>query len=59
MLTECNPGRYGRNCMYQCSENCNVTRICNRFTGECEGGCKAGWTGTICNQSNVVDASVT
>ena len=51
ILTACNPGYYGIGCKYQCSENCNVTRRCNRFTGVCDGGCKAGWTGPTCDQS--------
>ncbi|XP_078329538.1 uncharacterized protein LOC111112782 isoform X2 [Crassostrea virginica] len=47
----CNPGYYGIGCKYLCSENCNITRRCNRFTGVCDGGCKAGWTGTTCTQT--------
>nr|XP_022311254.1 uncharacterized protein LOC111116548 [Crassostrea virginica] len=47
---ECHEGYYGKNCVKKCSENCYVTRRCNRFTGQCEGGCKAGWTGNTCSQ---------
>lgn len=34
--------------MNSCSENCIETGRCDRFTGQCEGGCKSGWTGTTC-----------
>lgn len=34
--------------MNSCSENCIETGRCDRFTGNCEGGCKSGWTGTTC-----------
>nr|XP_022304116.1 uncharacterized protein LOC111111421 isoform X2 [Crassostrea virginica] len=48
---ECPPGFYGIDCLYNCSQNCNVTRRCDRFTGKCEGGCKPGWTGATCYQT--------
>ena len=53
-LLECPPGFYGNDCLYNCSQNCNVTRRCDRFTGKCEGGCKPGWTGATCYQSIVL-----
>lgn len=28
-----------------------MTSRCNRFTGECEGGCKAGWKEPTCDTS--------
>lgn len=46
----CRIGHYGKNCVHNCSTNCNVTRRCDRVTGQCEGGCITGWTGSICNQ---------
>lgn len=48
--TECQPGHYGNNCSNQCSLNCNVTRSCDKYTGQCEGGCMRGWTGDTCDQ---------
>nr|XP_022311229.1 multiple epidermal growth factor-like domains protein 10 [Crassostrea virginica] len=48
--TECDPSFYGKHCIHNCSENCNVTGSCDRFFGECEGGCKPGWTGITCKQ---------
>lgn len=30
-----------------------MDNICNRSTGQCELGCKAGWTGILCNQGKV------
>lgn len=49
---ECPPGYYGNDCRYQCSLNCNVRNSCDISTGQCEGGCKPGWTGNTCNQGN-------
>ena len=50
-ILECDPGFYGKHCIHNCSENCNVAGSCDRFFGECEGGCKPGWTGITCKQS--------
>lgn len=45
---DCPNGQFGKDCMNSCSENCIETSRCDRFTGQCEGGCKPGWTGTTC-----------
>lgn len=37
--------------MNQCSDNCNLTRVCDKLTGQCEGGCIPGWRGATCNDS--------
>lgn len=47
----CKSGYYGKECKQQCSINCNVTTQCNKVTGQCEGGCKPGWTGNTCDHS--------
>nr|XP_034322514.1 multiple epidermal growth factor-like domains protein 10 [Crassostrea gigas] len=47
---ECPSGLYGKNCNQQCSSNCFVTNNCNRFTGQCDKGCKPGWIGSTCDQ---------
>lgn len=39
---------YGRNCLQNCSENCYITRTCDRKTGVCYGGCVAGWQPPWC-----------
>lgn len=50
----CQSGYFGYNCSYQCSPNCKVTNNCDRFTGQCDRGCKPGWTGVTCDQSKYV-----
>lgn len=50
-IAECQPGYYGKNCTYMCSGNClHDNNRCDRFTGQCNSGCKPGWTGNICYQ---------
>lgn len=49
-ISECPSGFYGKNCNQQCSSNCFVTNNCNRFTGQCDKGCKLGWIGSTCDQ---------
>ena len=51
MPTECPRGLYGPNCKNNCSPNCAVSKQCDVITGECIGGCKAGWTNSTCDQS--------
>lgn len=50
-ILECELGYYGKNCENRCSENCNVPRRCNRVTGQCNEGCKAGWYTITCKES--------
>lgn len=51
MIVACSAGFYGKNCSEECSCNCNVAKECDKITGACNGGCKPGWTGMICNDS--------
>ena len=48
---------YGSQCLERCSDNCNGNdhRVCDSKDGKCLGGCKAGWTGEMCNQSEMFD----
>lgn len=46
----CQPGYYGNSCTGICSENCFKSTNCDRFTGDCNGGCKQGWMGSKCDQ---------
>lgn len=48
LLTECGQGWYGVNCSQQCSGHCRGGIPCNHVTGQCDEGCDAGWTGTLC-----------
>ena len=43
----CDMWHYGDNCTGTC--NC-LTEPCNTSTGICQGGCKKGWKGTMCNE---------
>ena len=51
MLTECSSGFYGQYCQENCSTYCIVPGSCDRMTGQCEGGCQAGWKEPKCNAS--------
>ncbi|XP_033097131.1 multiple epidermal growth factor-like domains protein 10 [Anneissia japonica] len=44
-LTECDSGKFGAGCSQEC--HC-LSGGCNRYTGECTGGCASGWTGSNC-----------
>lgn len=50
----CESGFYGKDCRHRCSVNCSVAHYCDRFTGQCIGGCKPGWTGFMCDQGKHV-----
>lgn len=49
-LAECQEGHYGYNCEEKCSENCGDSGKCDRKTGQCKDGCKAGWIGNTCEK---------
>lgn len=50
----CFVGYFGVNCSKKCSVNCDEINFCDRFIGWCDGGCKLGWKGFYCNESNYV-----
>ncbi|XP_052105008.1 receptor-type tyrosine-protein phosphatase epsilon-like [Mytilus californianus] len=45
----CDVGKYGKDCLEECSENC-LNQQCNHVTGECSIGCTDGWQGFNCTQ---------
>lgn len=45
----CKSGEYGRNCAFQCAENCNGS--CGHIDGLCR-DCKAGWKGFNCSEGD-------
>lgn len=51
-ITVCPFGYYGKDCTGRCSIHCYYTSLCDRFTGLCTRGCKAGWTGNMCDRRN-------
>lgn len=50
IIVECMIGYYGKDCLNQCSIICNVIIGCDKILGCCDGGCKLGWIGNICDQ---------
>nr|XP_022307839.1 uncharacterized protein LOC111113839 [Crassostrea virginica] len=44
----CSDGQYGYNCVENCSVTCRESDNCDKITGHCIGGCRAGWTGDMC-----------
>ena len=49
-FTECDVGLYGANCEGFCSADCRKPGVCDKVTGQCEGGCQAGWKNAKCDQ---------
>ncbi|XP_059160986.1 fibroblast growth factor receptor 2-like isoform X2 [Physella acuta] len=45
---ECPEGLWGADCQSRCTAGC--LNSCNRTTGRCLDGCKAGWTGYNCGE---------
>lgn len=50
-FTECKLGWFGPNCESRCNKNCGVPGRCDWITGQCEGGCQAGWKNPKCDRS--------
>ena len=46
-IVECLNGRYGKNCAFQCSTNCDLL-TCDKTNGSCE--CKLGYKPPLCEQ---------
>lgn len=57
-MAECPEGLYGYNCDKQCSENCGDPNKCNRMTGQCKGGCQAGWTEGRCEKGECLSLNI-
>lgn len=41
------------NCSQQCTGHCRDNTPCNHVTGQCDGGCAAGWTGSQCDNGEL------
>lgn len=48
-VLECDDGKYGYNCTYNCSGHCLSDSTCNKQTGHCDGGCEPGYTAKDCS----------
>lgn len=55
---ECPAGKYGRNCLKNCSENCYIAKTCDRKNGVCQTGCVKGWKLPWCNEGNTLSLNV-
>lgn len=53
----CQPGKFGSNCLQECSTHCSGNGSCNQTTGDCDNGCKDGWTGSKCGIQQNTDGS--
>ena len=47
---ECVGGWYGLDCHQRCSGHCRDNAVCCHVTGQCDGGCTAGWRGALCDK---------
>nr|XP_022305773.1 multiple epidermal growth factor-like domains protein 10 [Crassostrea virginica] len=50
IVQECTAGWYGVDCKQQCSGHCRDDDVCNHVTGQCDGGCAAGWREALCDK---------
>ena len=50
LIKECTAGWYGLDCKQQCSGHCRDDDVCDHVTGQCDGGCAAGWRGALCDK---------
>jgi hypothetical protein len=51
VFVACPVGFYGNNCVERCNTNCGLPGVCNKTSGQCEGGCQPGWRGILCDTS--------
>lgn len=57
MITECDDGTYGYDCLHNCSGQCLNDFPCNKQNGYCEKGCKPGYTTDNCSKGKVINNS--
>lgn len=53
----CQHGKFGSECQQTCSTHCSGNGSCNLITGDCDNGCKDGWTGSKCGTQQNTDGS--
>lgn len=58
LFIECTDGWYGLNCSQLCVGHCRDDAACNHVTGQCEGECDAGWTGSLCEKGDMYTLSL-
>lgn len=52
MVTECDDGTYGYNCVNRCSGHCINGSLCNKQTGCCDSGCIPGFANDDCGKGS-------
>lgn len=50
MVTGCENGTFGNNCISNCSGHCLHDHPCNQETGHCDEGCQPGYNDTFCSK---------
>nr|XP_034321631.1 receptor-type tyrosine-protein phosphatase epsilon-like isoform X2 [Crassostrea gigas] len=50
LCKECKRGRFGLNCIKQCSQFC-IDDDCQKIEGTCIKGCERGYRGNLCNET--------
>lgn len=49
LFVDCDEGRYGMHCQYNCSRHCREEFHCYHINGSCLDGCAPGYDGPFCN----------
>ena len=55
----CSDGAYGYGCVHNCSGHCVDDSPCNKETGHCDRGCKAGYTNALCSKGKLKESLIT
>lgn len=53
-VLECLIGKFGLDCVYNCSGYCMGDIRCNRIIGRCDIGCKVGYIGELCDVGLII-----
>ncbi|XP_061170692.1 multiple epidermal growth factor-like domains protein 10 [Saccostrea echinata] len=51
LIDSCDIGKFGLNCVFNCSGHCKGNVPCNTETGHCDTGCNVGYKGKFCRDA--------